>query len=255
MNAASPGLLPGTVQVAHWRSKSSVPSIIGRRANRAGCGLPIGWRWFRLPLARLDAGPGGPVRSAASDRDLLMALRAGDEEALDELIARKLGPLKSLAYRMVGNQEDARDIVQETFVRVWENRSRYDPRWSPNTWIYRIATNLAIDFMRSCGSRERALEPARNHLLRMVSNRSARQLADLHESDVATILSELVPHLSERQRAVFVLRELEDLSSREVATILGCRQSTVRNHLFMARKILRRELADRYPEYATGAAR
>jgi len=192
-------------------------------------------------------------RAAVSDRELLLEMQTGDEAALEELIARKLASLKSLAYRMVGNQEDARDIVQETFVRVWEKRLRYNPRWSPNTWIYRIATNLAIDFMRSSGSRNRALEPVRSHLLRMVSHRSAKQLADLHESDVETILGELVPRLSERQRAVFVLRELEDMSSGEVAKILGCRQSTVRNHLFTARKILRRELSARYPEYAAAA--
>lgn len=192
-----------------------------------------------------------PQWSEASDRELLAGLRVDDEDALDELISRKFRPLMGMARRMVGHDEDARDVVQATFVRVWEKRQGYDPRWSPNTWIYRIATNLAIDFMRSSGSRERFREPIQHHLHQVYSGRAQQQLADLRLGEVTGIFSDLVTALSERQRAVFVLRELEDLTSREVSEILGCRESTVRNHLFNARKILRRELGARYPEYAS----
>jgi RNA polymerase sigma-70 factor (ECF subfamily) len=196
-----------------------------------------------------------PRWSDASDRELLDGLRAGDEDALDELIGRKLGPLQAMVRRMVGDEEDARDIVQATFVRVWERRETYDPRWSPNTWIYRIATHQAIDFLRAAGSRERIKEPVRHHLRRIHARRAERQLADLQLGDLAAIFRDLLGGLSERQRAVFVLRELEDLSSREVSEILGCRESTVRNHLFNARRTLRRELGARYPEYARLARR
>ncbi|MEZ5333295.1 MAG: sigma-70 family RNA polymerase sigma factor [Thermoanaerobaculia bacterium] len=186
----------------------------------------------------------------ASDRDLLDAVVEGAEDAFDELVARKAGQLLQLVYRMVGDREEARDLVQLAFVRAWENRDRYDRRWSPNTWLYRIATNLSIDFMRSRGSRARLDEPVRRHLYEVASSGHRHELSRLEHHEVERILGTLLDDLSERQRSVFVLREIEGLSSREVGEILGCRASTVRNHLFAARRELRARLLERYPEYA-----
>jgi RNA polymerase sigma-70 factor, ECF subfamily len=192
--------------------------------------------------------------SESSDRELLWGLRDGDEGALDELIARKTRPLVQLAARILGDEEEARDVVQVTFFRLWEHRGRFDDRWSPNTWIYRIATNLAIDQLRSRRSRERSHEPVRHHLRRVEDDRSHRDLSDLQGREVAAIFRELAAGLSAKQRTVFLLREVEGLSSQEVAGIVGCRESTVRNHLFNARKTLRKELVRRYPEYAAAHA-
>ena len=189
----------------------------------------------------------------ASDRELLLAIAADDETAFDALMARKTAPLMHLAQRMLGDREEARDVVQVTFLRVWSHRSRYDRRWSPNTWIYRITTNLAIDQLRARRSRQRASEPMRLHLRRVADARRGGDLGRLGGKEVRGILEELAGELSERQRAVFLLREVEGLASPEVARILGCKSSTVRNHLFAARRILRRELARRYPEYAAHA--
>lgn len=188
--------------------------------------------------------------SEASDRELLTALARGEEGALDPLMERKTGPLLQLALRMVGDREEARDIVQLTFLRVWEHRQRFNDRWTPNTWLYRITTNLAIDFLRSRKGRQRKAEPVRHHLFGVVESRRRRELADLDRREIERVLRELASGLSERQRAAFLLREVEGLSSSEVAHILGCRESTVRNHLHTARKTLRRELLRRYPEYA-----
>jgi RNA polymerase sigma-70 factor, ECF subfamily len=187
-----------------------------------------------------------------SDRDLLLAIRAGDEPALNELIDRKTRPLLQLVQRILGDAEEARDVVQVTFFKVWENRRKFDDRWSPNTWIYRIASNLAIDHLRSRRSREKSCEPVRQHLIQVADSRAQRDLSRLQQNEVATIFRALAAGLSEKQRMVFLLRELEGMSSQEVAAILGCRESTVRNHLFNARKHLRRELVRRYPEYAAG---
>src|SRR5688572_18791599 len=187
-----------------------------------------------------------------SDRDLLLAVRESDEAAFNELIGRKTRPLLQLVQRILGDAEEARDVVQVTFFKVWENRGKFDDRWSPNTWIYRIASNLAIDHLRSRKSRERSHEPVRQHLRQVADGRAHRDLSRLQQTEVSMIFRELSAGLSEKQRMVFLLRELEGLSSPEVAEILGCRESTVRNHLFNARKYLRRELLRRYPEYAGG---
>ena len=188
----------------------------------------------------------------ASDRDLLVAVRKGEESALNELIGRKTKPLLQLCQRILSDAEEARDVVQVTFFKVWENRGKFDDRWSPNTWIYRIASNLAIDHLRSRKSREKSHEPVRQHLRQVADGRAHRDLSRLQQTEVSMIFRELSAGLSEKQRMVFLLRELEGLSSPEVAEILGCRESTVRNHLFNARKYLRRELLRRYPEYAGG---
>jgi len=186
----------------------------------------------------------------ASDRELLMGVREGEEPALNELIGRKTKPLLQLCQRILGDAEEARDVVQVTFFKVWESRRKFDDRWSPNTWIYRIASNLAIDHLRSRRSRERSHEPVRQHLRQVADSRASRDLSRLQQSEVAAIFRDLSTGLSEKQRMVFLLREVEGLSSPEVAEILDCRESTVRNHLFNARKYLRKELLRRYPEYA-----
>lgn len=188
----------------------------------------------------------------ADDKALLLALKDGAEDALDELIDRKTGSLLKLISRMVGDAEEARDIVQITFVRLWEHRARFDERWAPNTWIYRIATNLAIDYLRSRASRQKTTEPLRMHVLHAEDGRHRNQVAQIHAEEVSAIFRELSSELSEQQRLVFLLREIEDLSSKEVAEIVGVRESTVRNHLFNARRELRRRLLERYPEYAAG---
>ncbi len=184
-----------------------------------------------------------------SDRDLLLAVQGGDEDAFAELLERKTAPLLALTYRIVGDREESRDLVQLTFLRVWEHRHKFDGRFSPNTWLYRIATNLAIDFLRAKRTRLHKLEPVRQHLYRIVQPPET-DLERLLERDVLAVLHDITSALTERQRIAFVLGQIEGMSSREVAKVLDCRESTVRNHLFAARKILRRELFQRFPEYA-----
>jgi RNA polymerase sigma-70 factor (ECF subfamily) len=191
-----------------------------------------------------------PRWSEATDRDLLLGLRGGDEAALSELIGRKTKPLLQLTQRILGDLEEARDVVQVTFFRVWEHRAKFDERWSPNTWIYRIASNLAIDHLRSRKSREKSTEPVRQHMRQAADWRSQKDISRLQQTEVAGIFKELSDELTEKQRMAFLLREVEGLSSQEVAEILDCRESTVRNHLFNARKLLRKTLLARYPEYA-----
>lgn len=191
-----------------------------------------------------------PAWAEVSDRRLLAAVRDGDEGALDELIGRKTQPLLQFTQRILGDVEEARDVVQVTFFKVWESRRKFNERFSPNTWIYRIASNLAIDHLRSRRTRERSNEPVRQHLRQVADSHARRDLTRLQQGEVAAIFRELASELSEKQRMVFLLRELEGLSSHEVAEILGCRESTVRNHLFNARKLLRGALLRRYPEYA-----
>jgi len=183
----------------------------------------------------------------ATDRELVAEARRGDLLAFEALVARKTPAVLAVARRVVGNPEDARDVAQMVFLRVWEQLDRYDATWSFNTWLYRIATNLAIDFLRSSRSRERA-HGATLHLVRQREESTSLETTRAAEDGELERLFDRVSHrLSAKQKAAFVLREMEDRDTKEIAEILNCGESTVRNHLFNARRILRREIARLYP--------
>ena len=181
------------------------------------------------------------------DRDLAMAARGGDVAAFEALVTRKTPAVVSVARRVLGDAEDARDVAQMVFVRVWEELHRYDETYSFNTWLYRIATNLSIDFLRSSRSRQRA-HGATLHVVRMREELTADQTTrPAEDRELARLFHEVSERLSGKQKAAFILRELEDRDTCEIAEILNCGESTVRNHLFNARRILRREIEKLYP--------
>ncbi len=177
-----------------------------------------------------------------SDRELALSARSGDMLSFEALVVRKTPAVVSVARRIVSDPEDARDVAQMVFLRVWEQLDRYDATYSFNTWLYRIATNLSIDFLRSSRSRERA-HGATLHLVRQREEATGRQTSRAAEDDeMARLFREASERLTGKQKAAFVLREMEDKDTDEIAKILGCGESTVRNHLFNARRILRREI-------------
>lgn len=190
-----------------------------------------------------------------SDRDLAVQARGGDMLSFETLVCRKTPAVVSLARRVVGNVEDARDVAQMVFLRVWKEIHRYDEKYSLNTWLYRIATNLAIDFLRSARSREKA-HGATLHLVReREESTAAGATRSAEDRELARLFETVSGKLSEKQKAVFVLREMEDLDTKDIAEILACGESTVRNHLFNARRILRKEMARLYPEFVRGRFR
>ena len=197
------------------------------------------------------------VREAVSeprdDRELVGAALGGDESAFAELVRRHQAGVRRCAARILLDNEEARDVAQLAFIRAWENLARYDAAWSFSTWLYRIASNLAIDTLRSRESRDRT----HSGHLRLVGDRvEPVALGKLSEDEVGRIFDELAAVLPPMQRAAFVLREVQGLATAEVAAALECTEATVRNHVFQARQALRRELARRYPEYLpTGGKR
>ncbi len=189
-----------------------------------------------------------------SDRESIQAAKNGDEDAYAELVRRHSGGLHRAVVRILADETEAWDVVQMAFLKAWQKLDRYDPRYSFSTWIYRIGTNLAIDLLRSRTSRERAHRAGTEHRLRLVGNgESAASRLDRSEAD--DILRQLVEELTPQQRSAFVLREMSGFETAEVAKVLGCSATTVRNHIFQARKVLRRELKERFPEYLPASER
>jgi RNA polymerase sigma-70 factor (ECF subfamily) len=188
------------------------------------------------------------------DRARVAAAREGDEEAFAHLVRRHSSGLHRAVARILGDDTEAWDVVQMAFLRAWQRLDRYDDRYSFTTWLYRIGTNLAIDILRSRNSRERAHKAGTEHRLRLVGDgESAAARTDRLEADA--ILREVVVALTPQQRSAFVLREMQGLETAEVAVILGCSAATVRNHVFQARRTLRREMKERFPEYLPASER
>lgn len=195
-----------------------------------------------------------PVEVPMDDREAVRAARTGDDDAFAHLVRRHSGGLHRTVARILGDDTEAWDVVQMSFVRAWQRLDRYNEQWSFATWLYRIGTNLAIDLIRARSSREKAHRAGTEHRLRVVGESApASELADRRE--VSRLLDQLVGVLTPQQRTAFVLREVEGLDTAEVAEVLGCSATTVRNHVFQARKSLRRELARKFPEYLPGAQR
>ena len=181
------------------------------------------------------------------DRQLVQTIREGDTEAFEQLVRRKTSKVYALCYRIIGNSEDAKDISQLVFIKLWENLEKYDSKYAFDTWLYRMVTNVAIDFIRNRQSRENAV----NSNLRLVkTSTDAEQGVIFQRKEIENVFNDVASVLSPKQKTIFVMREMEDMPSSEIAKILGCRESTVRNHLFNARKIMQQQLQKRYPEYA-----
>lgn len=185
---------------------------------------------------------------------LVRAARDGDEDAFADLVRRHSGGLHRAVARIVLDEEEAWDVVQMAFVKAWQRLDKYDSRWRFSTWIYRIGTNLAIDLIRSRASRLKAHKAGGEHQLRLVGGKQEAS-ERLEHGEVDGILRELVDVLTPQQRSAFILREVEDMETAEVAEILGCSAATVRNHVFQARKTLRQEIQSRYPEFVPESQR
>src|SRR5205814_2128594 len=181
------------------------------------------------------------------DRELVQTIRGGDADAFEQLVRRKTSKVYALCYRIIGNAEDAKDISQLVFIKLWENLEKYDPQYAFDTWLYRMVTNVAIDFMRNKQSRENAV----NSNLRLVrTSFDAEQGVIVQHKEIENVFNEVSANLSPKQKTIFIMNQMEDLPSSEIAKILGCRESTVRNHLFNARKLMQQQLQIRFPEYA-----
>lgn len=181
------------------------------------------------------------------DRELVLKIRQGDSEAFEQLVRRKTTKVYALCYRVIGNGEDAKDISQLVFIKLWENLEKYDPSYAFDTWLYRMVTNVAIDFMRNKQSRDNAV----NSNLRLVKTSSeAEQGVVIQRKEIENVFNSIATCLSPKQKAIFVMNQMDDLPSAEIAKILGCRESTVRNHLFNARKLMQQQLQKKFPEYA-----
>lgn len=184
-------------------------------------------------------------------RVLITRSQEGDQEAFRELVDMYRTRVASIAYGLVGNYEDARDISQEVFIKVYRSLGRFDLRRKFFTWLYRLAVNASIDFLRA--------NKKRMHQESIDSEESYAQYPDVQEDrdldkymekiERHEIFQRIVDQLNPRQRSAFVLCDLQGLSSSEAAEIIDCPQVTLRWYLHEARKKIRQIVQEEFPEY------
>jgi RNA polymerase sigma-70 factor (ECF subfamily) len=183
----------------------------------------------------------------AIDRDLelMLRVRQGDAESFEELLRKYRTPLVNYFSRMMRDQALAEDLAQEAFLRVYRARDRYQPEAKFRTWLYRIATNLALNALR-----DRRRKADAKGVKDGQEDGPAREVADadlsaeqqLIESDRQRLIRRAVEALPENQRAAVILHKYQEADYRQISKILKVSESAVKSLLFRAYQNLRMSL-------------
>ena len=191
------------------------------------------------------------------DLQLMQQLANGDDLALNALMRRWQKPLVAFIYRYVGNESDALDLAQETFVRVFESRHRYKQTAKFSTWLFTIASNLCRNFCRwhqrhpnipldglRCGN------DGSGSLADTLPDGARNPAEQMERNSTVAAVKEQIQALPHDLKTALLLFEYEDLSYEEIARVLRCSTKAVETRLYRARNLLRRSLASLRPETA-----
>jgi RNA polymerase sigma-70 factor (ECF subfamily) len=184
------------------------------------------------------------------DRELILRAQRGDEPAFAELVERHQRRAFSIALGLVRDEQDASEIVQEAFLRVYRGLDAFNGAASFFTWLYRIVKNLSIDLMRRPSwQREVADDLAGEQADALFLAHLAHTPEDsLRRRELAATVGKAIESLPSYHRAVILMREVEGMSYEEMAVAAGVSKGTIMSRLFHARKKLQRALAQRYVE-------
>ena len=170
------------------------------------------------------------------DRDiaLLNDCKRGDRKALDSLVRRYERPVYNAGYRMLGNPDEAADVTQTVFLKVFENIDQFNPNYKFCSWIYRITINESLTRLK----RRNKTEPLAEDLESPLRSSEAIMESERISKEIQAVLLTI----QEDHRAVIVLRHFSELSYREIGEILEISEKTVKSRLFSARKQLKERL-------------
>ena len=192
------------------------------------------------------------IPGVVPERELVASCRTGDHEAFAQLVRLHEGMVVSLAARLLGEVEEARDVAQEVFLQVYRKLGAFEGRSSLRTWIYRIAINQCHNrrrfWRRRRRDRERSLDEAGQAPVPPgeTGHAASPYQATLRRERARRVQAALLD-LRFEQRAVLLLREVEGLTCEEVAAALGVPEGTVKSRLSRAREAMRRKLAGLAP--------
>ncbi len=185
---------------------------------------------------------------AALERDaqLMLRVREGDETSFALLLERHRGPVINFLHRMVQNRAISEELAQVVFLRVYRSRESYEPTAKFTTWLFRIATHLALNSIRD-GKKERSQESLSDELLEGVERQVADRQVTVEQAMVFDVkiqeIRQAIGGLPEKQRAAVLMHKYDGLDYGQIARSLGCSESAVKSLLFRAYETLRARLA------------
>jgi RNA polymerase sigma-70 factor (ECF subfamily) len=194
------------------------------------------------------------AEEAEEDRALIAKAQAGDMRAFRQLVERHQRRAFAIAFALVRDETDARELVQEGFLRVFKNLQSFQGSSSFFTWLYRIITNLSIDLIRKPSHKladrdDIDSEESADLDVPFLGHLDGADPADaVRRREIATRLERALADLPPYHRAVVVMREIDGLSYEEMAQVMGVSKGTIMSRLFHARQKLQRALADCYEE-------
>ena len=190
-----------------------------------------------------------PAAAEPDEMTLVSQARRGDMDAYSSLVRRYQERIYATMYHMTSNHEDANDLAQESFIKAYQALKSFKGDSSFYTWLYRIAVNKAINFIKQRRNRVQLslndLDINAEHdpdLVALISHKTPHRAAAL--SELQEKLNAAILKLSEQHRAVVVLHDVQGLPHEEIAEIMGCNVGTVRSRLFYARQQLQGLLAE-----------
>jgi RNA polymerase sigma-70 factor (ECF subfamily) len=195
---------------------------------------------------RVKSGMGGALAALDFDAELMLRVREGDGASFGVLLDKHRSSVVHFLFRMVQNHAVAEELAQEVFLRVYRSRSTYEPTAKFTTWLFRIATHLALNSLRD-GKNERSQERLDDDTKGM----PARQVSDRRPSVEQSMvyqakLDEIrraIAVLPEKQRAAVLMHKYEEMEYSQIAKVLACSESAVKSLLFRAYETLRARLA------------
>jgi len=181
---------------------------------------------------------------AWSDEELVARSIGGDVDSFNQLILRWERPIYALAYRVIGREEDARDVCQETFLRAFRALPGFKGQAKFSSWLYRIALNLCRDWIRRQRRAPLMQPPEGVELVDLVSERGPSESIEelVARQELSAIVEQAMALLSEEQRTAIILKEYHGMTFQEIADLQGCPLSTVKTRLYQGLSVLRRHL-------------
>ena len=181
---------------------------------------------------------------ASTDEELVARSVAGDHDSFNQLILRWERPIYALAYRVIGRDEDARDVCQETFLRAFRALPGFKGQAKFSSWLYRIALNLCRDWIRRQKRTPVVAAPEGIDIIELAADQGpVESIEDLvARKQLSETVAIAMQHLPEEQRTAIILKEYHGLTFQEIADLQGCPLSTVKTRLYQGLSVLRRQL-------------
>jgi len=179
-----------------------------------------------------------------TDEELVARAQGGDIESFNQLIVRWERPIYALAYRVIGKEEDARDVCQDAFLRAYRALPGFKGQAKFSSWLYRIALNLCRDWIRRQRRAPVSQLPEDMDAIELASEKGpVESIEDLvARRELSAIVEEAMSELSEEQRTAIILKEYHGMTFQEIADMQGCPLSTVKTRLYQGLSLLRRRL-------------